>query len=138
MPRGARRKELPTGLPYGQGQRLEESEAAVADAAAAGPGPAGTGTSGGGALVPAAPRPGQIPPEVLAAAAAGPVPGDPLSAPSTVPGEPITAGMPFGPGPGPEAIHQRPAGLAEFYENLADLTGDAFYMSLARRARMRG
>lgn len=42
------------------------------------------------------------------AAPAGPMPGalGPLNRPTERPGEPLTAGLPFGPGPGPEVLGQ--------------------------------
>lgn len=88
----AQANEHPTGLPYGQGQQLQESQSSV-------PLPSS-------APVPATPStqttPGQ--PDFqgsLAAAAAHQSNVTPLDAPTDRPSEPVTAGAPFGPGPGP-------------------------------------
>lgn len=65
----------------------------------------------------------------------------PINAPSMRPDEPVTAGMPFGPGPGPEALAPMFAkrnGTADTLDLLAQYTGDAVMSDLARRARERG
>lgn len=90
----------PTGLPYGDHQKLIAAQQAVPMA------PAPT---------PAAPAPG--PPAAATSPAGGPglpVPGaqGPLLRPTERPNEPVTAGLPTGPGPGPEALGplSRPSG----------------------------
>jgi hypothetical protein len=76
----------PSGGPYGSRQALEQAQR-VAPVAAGSPSPA-----------PAAPAPL---PSALDAAAAHPAPTNiPLSAPTQYPGEPFTAGLDIGPGPG--------------------------------------
>ena len=54
---------------------------------------------------------------------------------TTRPGEPVTAGLPIGPGPGPEAL--QPMGntpTGQFFAQVARLTGNPYYEQLARRA----
>lgn len=77
-----------TGQTYGEAQRQERSQKAL-PLPAAPPGPSATGPS-----TPGAPGPDL-------AALLGSLPG--LTDPTNRPGEPLTAGLPFGPGPGPVA-----------------------------------
>ena len=74
----------PTGLPYGARGELVAAQQAVP----MGPGP----TAGGPPSAPGGEAPAQ---SVL-----------PLGAPTQRPDEPVTAGLPIGPGPGPEALTQ--------------------------------
>lgn len=75
----------PTGLPYGDRQQLISAQRAVPM------GPAPTP-----AAAPAAPQ---------AASPPGPPPGaQDFLRPTERPNEPVTAGLPMGPGPGPEAL----------------------------------
>ncbi len=81
----------PTGLPYGDRAKLIAAQRAVpmGSAPPAAPSPAG---GGGSSPPPAAPSP-------------GPAPGTlPFTGPTQRPAEPVTAGLPLGPGPGPEAL----------------------------------
>lgn len=78
-----------TGLPYGQNQELNSEQAAAPLAQTPGPGAA-------------APSPGP--------GSAMPPPPTPFSAPTERPNEPVTAGAPMGPGPGPEALGGPPPG----------------------------
>ena len=91
----------PQGLPYGDRQKLIQAQRAVPMAPAPAPSPGPPGQS-----APPAGGPG-VPP-------AGPVPGarGPLLRPTERPDEPVTAGLPTGPGPGPEALGplSRPGG----------------------------
>lgn len=75
----------PTGLGYGERKAIEDAQRAVPVAS---PG------------VPPQAAPTSPPP------ATWPIPGTltPLDAPSERPGEPVTAGLPIGPGAGPEAL----------------------------------
>lgn len=57
-------------------------------AAPAPPPASGAGTAGGGVLAHTSPEPGELP----------------FTGPSSRPNEPLTAGLPQGPGPGPEAL----------------------------------
>lgn len=87
-------KALPTttvpNQPYGVAQQQQAAQAAIP--MAGGP-PIAAATS--------APSSQPAPPPSI-------MPGDltSLGAPSARPGEPVTAGMPTGPGPGPEALQQ--------------------------------
>lgn len=64
--------------------------------------------------------------------------GQSLRAPTQYPNEPLTAGIPSGPGPGPV---RPPAGprqqAADFLMRLASRTGDPKYAQLAQRAARR-
>lgn len=78
----------PTGLPYGDRQKLISAQQAVPMAPAPTPGPAAP-----------------TPPPAAAGPGPTPVPGaQPLLRPTERPNEPVTAGLPTGPGPGPEAL----------------------------------
>jgi hypothetical protein len=55
---------------------------------------------------------------------------------SSRPGEPVTAGLPVGPGPGPEAMQMRRGSpVANTIAELARLTGDSFLAELAARSQ---
>lgn len=74
-------------------------------------------------------------------AAAGFDPGiTPLTAPSTRPGEPVTAGLSTGPGPGREIFDtpQRALNAAAVLESMGMASGDAELIELAFRIRQRG
>lgn len=71
-----------TGLPYGEHQALVQAQQAMPIASPAGP----------------APSPVPADQQALALAQAMPPPSNPLDQPSTRPNEPITAGLPSGPG----------------------------------------
>jgi len=61
-----------------------------------------------------------------------------LNAPSAYADEPLTTGLPMGPGAGPEAMLSQPtqSPQARFLSELSARTGDPFFEELARRARM--
>lgn len=64
-----------------------------------------------------------------------------LGAPTARPNEPITAGLPVGPGPGPEVMGPSKAlagTVADTFAMMADLTGDKRFMALARQAQEQG
>jgi hypothetical protein len=87
----------PTGLPYGDAQRLMQAQQQVAiPASRQGPAPSPSPVSGGGAPMrapsPQRPQPG------------APNLADLLSRPTLRPNEPVTTGLPVGPGAGPEAF----------------------------------
>ena len=149
MPRAA--KGPPTqppraakGLPYGQGKEMADAQAAIplpdnlaaTSAAASAPSPAPPGGSpppGGG---------GTALDQAIAAAAMAPDPTGGLTSPSTRPDEPITAGLPIGPGAGPQALAQakaQRASVASFFAIAAETFGnDPVLAAMAQRAQRRG
>ena len=60
-----------------------------------------------------------------------------IYSPTQRPGEPITAGMAIGPGPGPEAVRTGDR-VARTLRLLADVTGDLRFQELADLASRRG
>lgn len=134
MPRKARpipKQQFPTGLPYGKRQELERQVRSMpmpAPTRPSRPAPQMAGQT--------APTVGQQPPvdPMAAIAAQGwEVPQvTPLNAPTQRPGEPVTAGLPIGMGPGPEVLPKfgKPA-LAQTLQALAEATGDQTFAYLA-------
>ena len=121
MPR-AKKPQVAPGETYGKGQELEQL---AASAPAAGP--------------------SQMDPAMLQELAnagarqmdPGP-PGGLLPQPSARPNEPITAGMPMGAGPGPEAIPQMRMAQNKTVAQLsqaAQMTGNPRLAEMARRAQ---
>lgn len=96
---------VPTGQPYGERKNLVDAQNAVPVA------PAGTVVPGAAPPSPVGAAPAQGPPVDLPA----------FGRPSDRPGEPLTAGMPMGPGPGPEVLGAPRAGgtLAQLVESIA-------------------
>lgn len=129
MPRRAKRPmppTAPTGQPYGdRGEQI-----AAQQAVPMGPPPDAAG--------PPAARQAMDP---MAAAQAMTMP-TPISAPSERPNEPITAGLPIGPGLGPEAVPMMPkmrrGQISQTLELLADASGDPGYSELAALAQREG
>lgn len=81
----------PRGLPYGDRAKLVAAERAVP-----------MGTPGAGTVAPPAGGQGTPP-------SPGPQPGSlPFLGGTERPGEPVTAGLPVGPGPGPEVLSANP------------------------------
>jgi hypothetical protein len=105
---------------YGDSANLARAQQAVPMA----PPPSGVPQSGGGG-----PSGGSVP--------AGPPPVD-LHAPSDRPNEPVTAGLPVGPGPGPEALGPvmapTPQTLGDLLGRLAQTNPDVAYLQ-AQAAR---
>lgn len=99
--------------------------------------------SGGAAISPAAPSggaPGPSDADILAMARDFDPGITPLNAPTTRPGEPVTAGLSRGPGPGPE-IFQAPGRqqrAATAMELMARISGDDSYLRMAERIRQGG
>ncbi len=125
---GAQPAQAPTGMPYGEHQASIESQQAVPLAAAPSP---------GGGPPPGPPQdPAQRLQEAVMAARRMRAPS-PLSGPSLRPGEPITAGMASGPGPGPEVLRTGDR-VARTMKLLADVTGDATFADLYEQALARG
>ena len=113
------------GQPYGAKAAQQAAQRAV-------PLPqVSTSTPSASSTAPAAPNP--ILPQP------GPPPGSLLfTHPTTRPTEPITAGMPFGPGPGPEALGQGPS-VADQLSALASMpNASSTLQDLAATARLAG
>lgn len=124
---GAQPADAPTGMGYGEHQASIESQQALPMAQVQGP---ATG----------APPVAQDPAQRLQAAveaARRMRPPSPLTGPSQRPGEPITAGMATGPGPGPEVLRNGDR-VARTFRLLAEVTGDAAFSDLYEQALMRG
>lgn len=150
MPRprgGGQPVRAAAGLPYGQGQELAEAQRAIplADnraqttaAATANQTPAVPQA----ASAPGLDQAGGLLAQAEAAAAATPNATGLLAAPSTRPDEPLTAGLPIGAGPGPQAIQgrrQQQASVASYLAIAAEVFGnDPLIAELAQRARDRG
>lgn len=110
--------QVPTGLQYGQRKQLEDSQHAV---------PVTVPSTVTATPAPAAPRPAPV--------------ITPIHAPSQRPGEPITAGLSGGTGPGPEALGLaagQPGRLADVIATAAASSGSADLVFLADRARTLG
>jgi hypothetical protein len=117
------------GQPYGERAAQQAAQRAVPitgppQAPVPPTGPAG-GATGTAPLVPSAPA---------TAGAGGPAPGEltPLFAPTERPGEPVTAGIGLGPGPGREALNATPLGRVTNNMAQGD-TATALLASLASR-----
>lgn len=147
MPRRRQDQQAPVAAPgqaYGENQDQIQAQNVIplpqrdaVAAAAATPAQAPLGPP------PGAPVSGGNPIEALLAAAQGTPPpaGGGLAAPSARPGEPVTAGLPVGPGPGPEALgpsRARASTVRDSFEMLAELTGDPRYKRLAALAVQQG
>jgi len=131
------------GLPYGQGQQMQDAQRAIplpdnrkatsqAIGQPASPSPAPSPGGGGGSPLD----------QAVAAAAIAPDPTGGLASPSTRPDEPITAGLPIGPGAGPEALARakaQKASVASFFAIAAETFGnDPVLAAMAQRAQRRG
>lgn len=123
--------DTPTGQGYGEAKAAIDSQRAAplpvvpqAGAGAAAPSPAGAPPAPGGGLDRAL---------QLAGLMSSP---PPLTAPSTRPREPFTAGMAMGPGPGPEVLRTGDR-VARTLSRMASITGDPGLVELAERAQVR-
>jgi hypothetical protein len=110
MPRGGRRTGTP-GTSYGSRTDLNANRGAVPIAAASGQTyGAKKAQMDAQRAMPIAPPPASAMPAALSGPPSRPVPGQmpgevvPLDAPSQRPNEPLTAGLPVGPGAGPEVL----------------------------------
>jgi hypothetical protein len=112
----------PTNQPYGQAGRQLAAQQAVPMA----PTPLAA-AAGGQPVAPNPVQPGQF---------------GPLDRPTDRPDEPITAGMPFGPGAGPEALTAGPVvmgrSLSSVIADAASSSGSPELAQLAQRARALG
>jgi hypothetical protein len=131
QPNGQQPVAVPTGLPYGENQQLQQAQQAVhlpgaAPAPAAGPAPAGPGSP--------------LPQGALQAAQQYQMPQlPPLERDSERPNEPVTAGLPSGPGPGPSTPGSPGAtGLSDLLGQMAKQSGSVALSQLAQRAQALG
>ncbi|MGL4297491.1 MAG: hypothetical protein ACRCW4_00260 [Candidatus Neomicrothrix subdominans] len=139
MPRTFQAPKAVQGQPYGEaGDQLAAQRAIPLPNQGSTPTPSlGSG--------PTSPAPGQPTPQGqpdLLALAAALEPGPILTDPTQRPDEPVTAGLPVGPGAGPEAIASffqiKRNAAADQLEMLANFTGDPAMQRMAQLARMRG
>lgn len=119
----------PTGLPYGENQALANAQRSIPMASA----PTPTAAPAGGP----SPAPGGTPSTPL------PVPGArPFLRPTERPNEPVTAGLPTGAGPGPEALgafgQGMGGGMADMLNQAAQAAGSPTLSFLARQASAQG
>jgi hypothetical protein len=116
----------PTGLAYGQHQALVDAQRQIPM------GPAGAATPAPAAPPPAAPAPPAVLPGSLGA----------FDRPTDRPGEPVTAGLPTGPGPGPEVLGlggpMLGKSLADVLSDVASASASPELAQLAQRARALG
>jgi len=105
---GTQAVSAPTGLPYGQRQAMEQAQQQ-------------------------APLPQQSLDQVLAAAQNHNFQPVPLNAPTNRPYEPITHGLPIGPGGGPEVLNTPTNSTSMQLRQLAAQTGDTTMSDLAAR-----
>lgn len=141
MPRNAPRKTQPPRAPgdqaYGDRQEQIQAQEAV-------PLPQRRGQPPPTSDQPAPQDPPRRRPDIGTALAAlqdrGAPQFTPLDRPTEYPDEPITAGLPMGPGPGPEAagIRRRPGPISDVLMMLAEATGEDSYADLALAARSEG
>jgi hypothetical protein len=122
--------EAVEGQGYGQGVQQTQMQRSM-------PTPDNTAVSAPAArTAPAAPTAGGASTfEDLIAAAQGVGPGGLLREPSQRPQEPVTAGLPIGPGPGPDVLphHGAITPGGRFLRDLADRTGNPYFRELAER-----
>lgn len=127
---GAQPADAPTGLPYGERQATIDSQRQLPMAAA-------PGLPTGGGAPPQAPQDPAQRLQMAVEAARRMRPPAPLTGPSQRPGEPLTAGMATGPGPGPEVLRTGDR-VARTLRLLAETTGEALFSELYEQALMRG
>lgn len=97
--------KVPSGLPYGMGEQLAEAQRAIP---LPGSGSTPRPSAPSSAATPAATPPSTAPVDAMAAAIAAAAAMQPpqgrLLRPSERPWEPVTTGLPIGPGAGPEVL----------------------------------
>jgi hypothetical protein len=122
--------ETVKGQPYGQAAAQQAAQRVIPLTPPSGPGAAPPGP-GGPSAGPSGPG---MAPAVSSSPQQGKAPGSlgPLTGPTQRPGEPLTAGLPVGPGPGPEAISQIPLGMVAQNMAPSDTTA-ALLANLASR-----
>lgn len=121
------------GVPYGEGERRLESQRRTPLPAGPPPSP-GAGSTGGISSGPGSgpPGPGSQQMRMLAAlqAAQGMKPPTSVFSATERPAEPLSTGLPIGPGAGPEIIRSGDR-VAQTFRLLADVTGDPRFEDLA-------
>jgi hypothetical protein len=132
---GAQPAQAQTGQPYGARQATLESQAAVPVAQAPGMPTVPSAPAGGGAPTSPQEQAGRF--EAALAAAQRMAPPAPLFGASERPAEPFTAGMPMGPGSGPEVLRNGDR-VARTYRQLAEATGNPAFDELAQAAMQMG
>lgn len=135
--RGVPVPDVPTGLPYGEHQALEQALEAMpmrsGAPAAGGPNPPPGGP-------PADPRmqAQEAVESAIGALGATPFRGPILTSPTRRPGEPVTAGLASGAGAGPEVLQRGVNGrVAEMLQEIAQVTGDPLVARYAADAAAR-
>lgn len=123
----------PVDSTYGEGERAIESQRRTPLPNYSGP-PAASGPAGAGPSTP--PQQGGLEAAMAAAAGMAP-PTNALTSPTMRPGEPVTAGLRLGAGPGPEVLSSGDRAVRTL-RMLADVTADAGFAHLAELAAQRG
>jgi hypothetical protein len=111
---------VPAGRGYGEATALESAQQA--------------------APLPQSAAPGMDLASIVSAGQGMPFPEETLGSPSTRPTEPLTAGLPFGPGPGPEILGRIPGAptAAATFARLAAIDNDPELAELSRVAEQQG
>lgn len=124
---GGQAPAAPTGMPYGEHQASIQAQQQMPVAAGNAPPPPPAGGGGGDPMMAA-----------LQGALGMQPPGGPgLLGPSQRPTEPVTHGLPSGPGGGPEVLAgSTGSGLADVLSRIAEATGDPRTYDIAERARL--
>lgn len=126
----------PIGAVAGQEYGMGVQEMALQRAM---PAPQTAGAQPPQTAAPNAPAPAQQPSmeDVLAQVQGRVPPGGLIAAPTTRPDEPVTHGLPSGPGGGPEVIGSPQASqVGAFYRRLSQVTGNGYFAALADRSNL--
>ena len=138
MPRKRKDQQAPAaapGQPYGENIDQLQAQAVIPLPQQQPP------VAGGNPTGPPPTQEGDPMANLLALAQGTPPPAGGLFGPTQRPIEPITTGLPVGPGAGPEAIVQdraRMRTVADTFSMLADVTGSPMYRRLAQQAQAQG
>ncbi len=142
MPRGGRRQGTP-GANYSNRSDLQAPKPLAPTAAPGQTYGVAAGQLRAEQAVPMAPPPsaagGAGPPGALPSPPAGPLPGaSPLGRTTERPNEPVTHGLPVGPGAGPEALGGSTGNLSGILRQAAQTAGSTDLARLADMAQARG